>query len=89
MRADPGWTSGVAVSDRPTEDPLAMTRRHVLEAEGHVARQEILVAKLDRNGQVALAVQAREILATLKTSLKLAQEHLSIELGARSQKPGR
>jgi hypothetical protein len=34
------------VSDRQTEDPLAMIGRHVLEAEGHVARQEAFVAKL-------------------------------------------
>jgi hypothetical protein len=59
-----------------SEDLLAMTRRHVLEAQGHVARQETLVAKLDREGRVALAAKAREILAILRTSLALAQEHL-------------
>jgi hypothetical protein len=59
-----------------SEDLLAMTRRHVLEAQGHVAHQETLVAKLDREGRVALAAEAREILATLRTSLALAQEHL-------------
>jgi hypothetical protein len=76
------------MSDRSTEDPLAMIRRHVLEAEGHVARQEALVTKLDRGGNVALAAHAREILATLKKSLELAQDHLSTELEERSQKPG-
>jgi hypothetical protein len=76
------------VSDRSTEDPLAMTQRHVLEAEGHVVRQEALVAKLDRDGHTELAAEAREILAILKTSLELAQKHLSTELETRSQKPG-
>jgi hypothetical protein len=76
------------VSNRSTEDPLTITRRHVLEAEGHVARQETLVAKLDRWGHVALAAEARELLATLKKSLELAREHLSTELETRSQKPG-
>jgi hypothetical protein len=75
------------VSDRSTEDALAMTRRHVLEAEGHVARQEALVAKLDRDGHIALADEARKILATLRRSLELAQEHLSTEIEMRSQKP--
>jgi hypothetical protein len=78
---------GLAVSDWLREDPLTMTRRHVLEAEGHVARQEALVAKLDRDGHAALADEAREFLATLKTSLELAREHLSTELKMRSQNP--
>jgi hypothetical protein len=64
------------VSDRSAEDSLAMTRRHVLEAEGHIAGQEALVAKLDRAGHVALVAEAREILTTLRTSLALAREHL-------------
>jgi hypothetical protein len=54
-------TSWAAVSDRPAEDTLAMIRRHVLEAEGHIARQEALVAKLDRGGHVALLAEAREL----------------------------
>jgi hypothetical protein len=52
-----GWRAMAA------EDPLAMTQRHVLEAEGHVERQEALVAKLDRDGHTELAAEAREILA--------------------------
>jgi hypothetical protein len=76
------------MSDRSREDPLAMIRRHVLEAEGHVARQEALVEKLDRGGHAALVVEARVMLATLKKSLELARDHLSTELEARSQKPG-
>jgi len=39
-----------------------MARRHVAEGEEHVARQEILIAKLDRDGHSKLAVQARALL---------------------------
>jgi hypothetical protein len=35
-----------------------MIRRHVLEAEGRVARQEAFVAKLVRGGNTALAADA-------------------------------
>jgi len=86
-RGDHGGTEGAAVSNRSTEDPLTMTCRHVREAEGHVARQEALIQELNRDGHIELAVEVRELLATLKTSLRLAQEHLSIELKAQSHKP--
>jgi hypothetical protein len=59
-----------------------------MEAEGHIARQEALIAKLDRGGHVALIAEAKEILETLQTSLALAREHLSMELETRSPKPG-
>ncbi|MBV8336297.1 MAG: hypothetical protein JO358_12825 [Alphaproteobacteria bacterium] len=56
-------------------------RRHVREAEGHVARQEALVERLSHNEKhAALAEQAREILGTLMRSLSLAREHLALEL---------
>jgi hypothetical protein len=58
-----------------------------LEAEGHIARQEALIRELDRDGHPELAVKARELLATLKTSLRLAREHLAMELEKRPQKP--
>jgi hypothetical protein len=57
-----------------------MTQRHVIEAEGHVARQEALIKELDRDGHPELAITARELLVTLKTSLRLAREHLAMEL---------
>jgi hypothetical protein len=77
------------VSDRLTEDPLTMIRRHVLEAEGHVARQRAFVAKLVRSGNAVVAADARVVLATLEKSLELAREHLSTEIEKRSHKPGR
>jgi len=54
-----------------------MARRHVAEGEEHVACQEILIAKLDHDGHSKLAVQARALLATLRTSLRLVREDLS------------
>ena len=36
------------MSERSTEDPLSMARRHVAEGEERIARQEILIAELDR-----------------------------------------
>ena len=70
-----------SVRQRPTEDPVAQARRHVAEAEGHIVRQEALVARLSGDARhVALAVQARVILATLRQTLRLAREHLALEL---------
>jgi hypothetical protein len=76
------------MSDRSAEDSLVMTQRHILEAEGHIARQEALIEELDRDGHPKLAVKAREILETLKTTLRLGQEHLSMQQKMRSQKTG-
>ena len=71
----------VSVRQRSSEDPVAQARRHVAEAEGHIARQEALVARLSGDARhVALAVQARVILATLRQTLRLAREHLTLEL---------
>jgi hypothetical protein len=55
-----------------------MARRHVAEGEERVARQEILIAELDRDGHPELAVEAREILTTLQTSLQLQRDDLSL-----------
>jgi len=54
-----------------------MARRHVAEGEAHVARQEILIAELYRDGHTELAVNARELLTTFETSLRLMREDLS------------
>jgi hypothetical protein len=63
------------MSDR--EDLLAMARRHVEQGEGHVARQKALIAELDRDGHARLAVEARALLTTLETSLRLARGDLA------------
>ena len=55
---------------------LEVARRHVFDGGDRVARQQALVARLDGMGHVELAEQANRILATLKTSLRLAREDL-------------
>ena len=84
-RIQPETTEGTSkrevVRARTGEDPITQARRHVREAEGHVARQEALVERLSHNEKhAALAEQAREILGTLRRSLSLAREHLALEL---------
>jgi hypothetical protein len=64
------------MSGRSVEDLLSMARRHVAEGEVHVARQEDLIRKLDRDGHAELAVEARALLTTLQTSLRLVREDL-------------
>jgi hypothetical protein len=67
----------VEMSDIPTEDRLAMARRHVEQGERHVARQKALIAELDRDGHAKLAVEARALLTTFETSLRLERDDLA------------
>ena len=70
-----------AMAQFPLENPFSQARRHVLQAEGNVARQRVLLARLSADPRHALlADQARMILATLTHTLKLAREHLALEL---------
>jgi len=63
------------------EDPLAQASRHVAEMQERVERQEALLAKLASDPRHAvLASEAEEILETLNHTLRLAREHLAIEL---------
>jgi hypothetical protein len=64
-----------------------MARRHVAEGKDRVARQEILIAELDRDGHPELAVQARELLTTFETSLRLMREDL-LRIENESRRPG-
>jgi hypothetical protein len=66
---------------RRTEDPVSQARRHVAEAEARIERQEALAARLSYRGKyISLAGQAREILSTLQQTLRLARDHLELEL---------
>ena len=66
---------------RSAEDPIAQARRHVAEAQDHIARQEALVIRLSSDlRDAALAAEAQEILHTLKHTLSLARQHLDLEL---------
>jgi hypothetical protein len=47
-----------------TEDPVLQARRHVAEAEGHIKRQEALIARLsDSNKYVALRAPQEKYLS--------------------------
>jgi len=58
-------------------DPLSIAKRHVAEAQHHIAIQLVLVAKLDRHGQAKLAANARDLLVILESTLRLARRHLA------------
>lgn len=58
------------------ETPLTMEERHVFEGERRIARQESLVAYLDRNGHVAAAELAQALLRSFRTQLGLARERV-------------
>jgi hypothetical protein len=61
---------------RQGETALAQVERHVREGKARVTRQAELIEKLERSGHLAMAAQARILLAALETSLQLAREHL-------------
>ena len=71
------------------DEGLQIARRHVLRGADLVARQEALVLRLDGMGRVELAKQADCILATLKTSLRLAREDLLYHETALGRRTGR
>jgi hypothetical protein len=75
-------TEGLAeVRRKPVESALAQARRHVAQAEDHVARQKTLIERLSKDEKHhALAAEAREILHTLEHTLELARQHLALEL---------
>ena len=73
--------AGKPIVSGNTETLLEMARRHVCEGVLRVARQEEIVAALDRDiNHRSQAALAREILVSLNTSLNLMKHHLrSIE----------
>ena len=58
-------------------DRRSIAKRHVAEAQRHIAIQLVLVAKLDRHGNVKLAASARDLLVILESTLRLAGRHLA------------
>lgn len=77
-----------AVAGRAVRDPLTTARKYIAEAEDRVARQEALVLRLLQDKRRRnVAAKAKEILDTLKHSIRLAREHLSIELTNNSHFP--
>jgi len=53
-----------------------MERRHVLEGQARIARQEALVRELAEQGHEQLAHTANQMLAILRESLELSRERV-------------
>jgi hypothetical protein len=53
-----------------------MAQRHVREGEKRVARQERIVAELDRDNHPEAAALGRKVLGTMHASLDLMKLHL-------------
>jgi hypothetical protein len=64
------------MTDWSPEAAIAMERRHVLEGEERVARQETLVKKMVERGNAELIHIANQMLDTLRHSLELSRECL-------------
>jgi uncharacterized coiled-coil protein SlyX len=64
------------MSDIPREERLSTAQLRVAEGEERVARQEIIIGELERDGHAELAVNARAVLAAFKTSLQLLRDDL-------------
>jgi hypothetical protein len=62
------------------ESPVARAQQHVARAEDRVARQKQLIERLVRDDHPVTASQARVVLAVLEESLRLAHEHLALEI---------
>jgi hypothetical protein len=58
---------------------LAQAEHHVAEGRRHLARQEELIAELDRDGHDT--TEARKLLATLRATQALHQEDVERLLG--------
>ena len=64
------------------QQPLAMAERHVALGEHHLARQEALIAELDRDGHDT--ADALKLLATMRATQRLHRQErnrLLAELG--------
>jgi hypothetical protein len=57
-------------------NPWKLARRHVLEAERRVARQESLIQQMERRGHAEITKMGRTLLRALQASLRGAQDYL-------------
>ena len=61
----------------PREDQLSVARRHVAEAERHIANQQLVLAKFDRGVGDDLAANGWILLSLLEDALRLARNDLA------------
>ncbi|MGX1164257.1 hypothetical protein AB7M16_000523 [Bradyrhizobium sp. USDA 372] len=64
---------------------LALAQRHASMGEKHIARQESLIAELDRDGHDT--AEARKILATLRDTQRLHEQDVERLLTQLSNPP--
>ena len=67
-----------------TGTPLEQCQRHVSQGGERIARQESLIAHLQRAGHERMLLEARIILTTLKASQQLGEEHLAREIARKN-----
>jgi hypothetical protein len=60
-----------------SEATIQTVMRHVQKAEEHVARQEILLTKLQESGDPRMRASARELLAVFRSTLETHRAHLA------------
>jgi uncharacterized coiled-coil protein SlyX len=66
-----------------TDETLAPVHKHIADLEQRVARQSTLIEKLSEHGNDA--TEAKRTLHHLESALRVAREHLSILLSARTR----
>ena len=85
-RVEPSRENPRSRQTREEQSTGPKTRSHRLadmsqRRKARIERQEALVARLsDSNKHLPLANEAREILGTLEHTLRLARDHLALEL---------
>jgi hypothetical protein len=57
-------------------DAIAMERRHIIEGQKRVARQEALVLQQIEKGHVQITARSQELLDLFRQSLELSRERL-------------
>jgi hypothetical protein len=66
-----------------SKSELEVARRHVKEAEGRLARQEVIVAEIERINPPVGVELGRQLVDTLRESVRLARAHAErLERGA-------
>lgn len=66
--------------EKSQEDVLAMAARHVEEGEERIARQEIRIEEMIRDGHEGAAAQGQRLLEAMRETLRLSREHLALSL---------
>jgi hypothetical protein len=64
------------MSDWSPKDSIAMERRHILEGQKRVARQEVLTGELIEKGYYRIAIEAIWLMKIMRESLEFSRERL-------------